>query len=772
MVGIKSVLLVLDDVDDRKMLEALATSGAIRWFKSGSRIIITTRQKEILEFAGLRGDAVYMLEELDKQESLQLFKYHAFGDQEPQEEYIKLSKEVVSISNGLPLVLQVFGSLFKTAETPEECDQLLKDLRTRRQVGGIHEKLRICYDSLNWNEQYIFLDIACLLVGKSSEDAIYIWEGSNVMQDLNKGLMSVLPLLFSNQTLFDGLKVLDLSCCGCLNATPNFAMAPNLEKLILDECNMLKEVDSIGSLRKLDVAFREWDELGISGSRTSPYEQEFCFLIPVGMAVLEELILDHCKCLLKVGESIGQLNNLTLLSMVGCENLGALPCGILQLNSLQLLSLEGCSRIKILPEANMMDVRLDSLQQLILDNCTSLTEIPDYVGGLKCLRCLSLKDCFSLQRLPRSIGSLVVLEELILDHCKCLLEVGESIGQLNNLNILSMVGCENLGDLPCGMLQLNSLQVLNLQSCSRIKILPEASMMDVRLETLQRLILDHCASLTEIPDYVVALKCLRSLSLQGCSSLERISFSIGSLVVLEELILDHCTSLTEMPDLSNLTALQKLNVENCRSLATIPGLQNLTSLKVLYMNGCWDLDVHKIWSELKDATFHNLQAFSIGCKIWHGAKTISLPFPRRGRTRRVPLQLERMDLAVIKMSVDEIMACGIKVAEDATVLDVGVAVGSRLFPAAEDLEAQQEEAPYYRYCRSYTAGFGLDDVIMINARLRKDLEAQQEEAPFYRYCYSYIASDTEQKRQPALMAPKADCQPLLGPVYLRKFAAA
>ncbi|KAF3785325.1 TMV resistance protein [Nymphaea thermarum] len=194
IVGLKSVLLVLDDVDDKKQLDALA--GDISWFGPGSRIIITTRQVGVLQLAGLQEEAIYMLDELDKKESLELFNHHVFGDEEPGEEYTELSKEVLSISNGIPLILELFGSLFRTAESPEKWNELMKDLRLR-QHSEVHEKLRICYDRLNDDEKTIFLDIACLLISKSSEDAIYVWEDRKLSPHLvikslqNKSLIKI-----------------------------------------------------------------------------------------------------------------------------------------------------------------------------------------------------------------------------------------------------------------------------------------------------------------------------------------------------------------------------------------------------------------------------------------------------------------------------------------------------------------------------------------------------------------------------------------------------
>ncbi|KAF3784369.1 TMV resistance protein [Nymphaea thermarum] len=487
--GIGDVLLVLDDVDDRKVLNALA--GNISRFHSGSRIIITTRQDEILKYAGLQDEAIYMLEELDEKEAFKLFNYHAFGGDESQGDYFKLSKEVVAISNGLPLILEVFGSLFKTAKSLGGWKKLLKELR-RRQHSEVHEQLRICYDSLNDNEKLIFLDIACLLVKKNSDDAIFIWEDHNLSpnqairsfqnrslikinkgkflmhdqigdmgreivlresplrhcsrlwceEDLEKVLMkyqarlalvnfsffrgnksqgillnlreeckielrseafelmpelrillinfaifndcdfrhfpaslkwlewkscplATLPLeskfkgivvldlsrsfisqLWSESTTrsssnstkesFDGLKVLDLSCCACLSATPNFAMAPNLEKLVFDECSNLKEVD----------------------------------------------------------DSIGSLKMLVFLSMRECVSLEKLPNKVYELSSLVIFNLKGCSRLVSFPQLppTKSTNGLPNLEELILRGCESFEFLPR-LPEFHSLRSLHIDGC-------------------------------------------------------------------------------------------------------------------------------------------------------------------------------------------------------------------------------------------------------------------------------------------------------------------------------------------------------------------------------------------
>ena len=62
----KKILLVLDDVDKPKQLKMLP--GEHDWFGLGSRIIITTRDKHVLEAHGV--DEIYEVKELNDENAL------------------------------------------------------------------------------------------------------------------------------------------------------------------------------------------------------------------------------------------------------------------------------------------------------------------------------------------------------------------------------------------------------------------------------------------------------------------------------------------------------------------------------------------------------------------------------------------------------------------------------------------------------------------------------------------------------------------------------
>jgi len=70
------VLLVLDDVKDAKQLKDLI--GTHCDFGQGSRIIVTSRDKQVLKNAN--ADVIYQVKEMDSQDSLQLFYSCAFKE--------------------------------------------------------------------------------------------------------------------------------------------------------------------------------------------------------------------------------------------------------------------------------------------------------------------------------------------------------------------------------------------------------------------------------------------------------------------------------------------------------------------------------------------------------------------------------------------------------------------------------------------------------------------------------------------------------------------
>nr|GEY69520.1 hypothetical protein [Tanacetum cinerariifolium] len=161
-----NVLVILDDVDDLVQLEALA--GSRDWFGDGSRIIITTRDEHLLEKHKV--DHVFPVRLLSDDEAIELFNIHAYNEEKHIKDYEKLSLQVVSYADGLPLALKVLGSFLYDKDAKEWTSTMdrLRDIPQSKIV----DKLKINYDGLEPFEKELFLDIACFFRGKLKSETM------------------------------------------------------------------------------------------------------------------------------------------------------------------------------------------------------------------------------------------------------------------------------------------------------------------------------------------------------------------------------------------------------------------------------------------------------------------------------------------------------------------------------------------------------------------------------------------------------------------------
>ena len=158
MIQGKRILLVFDDVDSMDQFDKLAIRRD--YFQPGSIIIITSRDQYLLHMAMVH--FIYKVPTLDYNESLQLFSWHAFGKDHPDENYEEYTKKVVYYAKGLPLLLKVLGSgLFR--KSTYEWNSALEQLKDSRR--DIFYYLMVCLDLLSDKEKKLFLSIALFFVG-------------------------------------------------------------------------------------------------------------------------------------------------------------------------------------------------------------------------------------------------------------------------------------------------------------------------------------------------------------------------------------------------------------------------------------------------------------------------------------------------------------------------------------------------------------------------------------------------------------------------------
>ncbi|KAK9984831.1 hypothetical protein SO802_034356 [Lithocarpus litseifolius] len=170
----RRILLVLDDVNKLVELEYLA--GKRDWFGRGSRIIITTRDKHLLEghLETHLKDKIYEVKALKIEDALHLFYSKAFKNELVPDEYLKLSIGFLNYVAGHPLALIVLGS-FLSKRSVVEWENEFEKLKEHPKPDVIRV-LNISYDGLEGLEQEIFKDIACFFIHERKDYVVQILE--------------------------------------------------------------------------------------------------------------------------------------------------------------------------------------------------------------------------------------------------------------------------------------------------------------------------------------------------------------------------------------------------------------------------------------------------------------------------------------------------------------------------------------------------------------------------------------------------------------------
>ncbi|XP_048227155.1 disease resistance protein RUN1 isoform X3 [Ricinus communis] len=491
----KKVIVFLDDVNDSEQLEALA--GNHGWFGPGSRVIVTGRDKEVLQ---CKVDEIYKVEGLNHNDALQLLSMKAFKEKQPPNDYAKLSEMVVSYAQGVPLALKVLGShLYKRSQ--KEWETMLNKLK-QFPDSNIQKILEISYDELDQMEKDIFLDIACFFKGCEKEKIEDILEGCGfaaewgILRLTEKCLVTIQnnrlemhdliqemglhiakrkgSRLWNSQDICHMLTTdmgkkkvegifLDMSKTGKIHLNhATFSRMPMLRLLKFyrtwpspmnqDAVFIVKSAES-NCLEDLSnrLSLLHWEEYPCK-SLCSNFFMENLVELNMPRSNIEQLWndnegppklrrLDFSESVnLKRLPDLSSTTDLTSIELRGCESLLEIPSSVQKCKKLYSLHLDNCKELRSLPSL----IQLESLSILSLAFCPNLKMLPDIPRGVKDL---SLHDS-GLEEWPSSLPS------------------------LDNLTFFSVSFCKNLRSLP-SLLQWKSLRDIDLSGCSNLKVLPE-----------------------------------------------------------------------------------------------------------------------------------------------------------------------------------------------------------------------------------------------------------------------------------------------------------
>ncbi|KAM1413481.1 hypothetical protein ACFXTO_026073 [Malus domestica] len=602
-VGYKKVLIVLDDVSNRDQLNAIL--GMREWLHPGSKIIITTRYEHLLNAHEVFEK--FMVQELDEEESLELFSWHAFRQSHPEEGCMELSRHVVQHCGGLPLALQVLGSSLsgKSEEVWQSALQKLDVIPNDK----IQKVLRISFDSLqDDHDKNLFLHIASFFTGKTMDYTITILDnlefctrigienlvdrclvtihGSNrlVMHQLVRNMGMAIIHEESPDDPGKRSRVLQKDASNILR---KLSGTENIKGLMLNlasketlvgsdkkRCHVEDYDGNCSRRRRLD--FFSWKPVSFSSKNSASASNEIDFNAEAfrRMHNLEILMLNNVN---DRGSYEEFSKNLVCLSWRGFQ-LKSIP-GNLYLGNLVALDMRNSSlqyvwngtrflpRLKILNLSHSHGIRttpdfsgLPNLERLILKDCINLVEVHESTGDLEKLLVLNLEGCKNLMKLPilRSI------QDLILFGCSKLVLGANTTATTDHLQATA---CEKK------LILLSAKSWYSIWSWGSPRKNIESSSFSLASlpHSLTSLHLGYC-NLSEIPSALTMLSSLEYLDLND-NPITSLPESMNNLVKLRSLAVDGCRNLTMLPELPH--SLKRLHAHFCRSLKRITNLPSL-----------------------------------------------------------------------------------------------------------------------------------------------------------------------------------------------------
>ncbi|KAL3746356.1 hypothetical protein ACJRO7_015333 [Eucalyptus globulus] len=627
----KKVLIVLDDVDEKKQMENLIGQDRLHL---GTRIIITTRNTRVLEFTKQRmapeteevnsDPAVrilpYEMVMINFDDALQLFKRHAFREDSLAMDFDDLSRDIVSTTGCLPLALEVIGSSLR-GEPKAKWENTLKRLR-KIPHEDVLERLKISFDTLNDHQRNIFLDIACLFINEDITNAKYMWEACEFYPELEIDVLVTKSLIKikDDKTFWMHDQLRDLGREIVRRKNPkNFEKQSRVwtSEEFLDFVRTEERYEDVEALdlhwssdisisheeigRFKSLRFLRLSHGAICGDFTASLPKLRWFswyfashhvfgpsMHSKNLVVLE-LFRNSFPDDSKVWDLIKMATKLKNLTLFECHGITRTP-DLSKCLDLERLTFHFCRGLK---EIDDSIGKLKCLLDLNITHCGLIERVSDEIGGLVKLEHFSLEYCYKLSRLPTVIGDLASLRKLDLSSTG-ITSLPESIKNLRCLSDLRLRGTK-IGQLPNSIGKLTSLCTLDLSKDGTDETidrweLPKAIRM---LDKLEELYLGHRNELVgEIPDEIGHLSSLRVLDL--CKTrIYRVPGTIDRLSRLSTLDLTRCDKITELPKLP--ASLVHLRVRSC-SLQVVPNLSKLTNLVELVLS---DGSYHQDSSNLK-----------------------------------------------------------------------------------------------------------------------------------------------------------------------------
>ncbi|KAJ4702456.1 Disease resistance protein [Melia azedarach] len=373
-----------------------------------SFIIITSRDEDITRNMGVDISRIHRPKTLNKEESWSLFSKFAFSRRGicPNEEFVRIGREVLDKCGGLPLAIKTIAALLKQkihslAEWKKINDNF-HELTTEGKNRQVMASLQLSYDEL---PSLLKQCLLCFSIYPedfeiSGEQIVHWWVGEGLIQGRDTKTAAEL-----------GFQYLSELVSRCLVEVVHRRGYDGR----VYSCKMHDLVRDMTIKIAKDEAFCSFDEQGRQKlreeSRWLGFTNDIAPRSLKNSPKLRTLIMMSSNPNL-LNSKLELLSSLRVLDFSGMklEILGVkqLWKRICSLRRLANLNLSGVAEVKEVPSSIQ---NLRNLQILVLRNCHNLAKIGPSITDLKKLIVLDLGSC-PLKYLPHGLEKLVHIQEL------------------------------------------------------------------------------------------------------------------------------------------------------------------------------------------------------------------------------------------------------------------------------------------------------------------------------------------------------------------------
>ncbi|KAK9714793.1 hypothetical protein RND81_06G120500 [Saponaria officinalis] len=443
----KKYLVVLDDVWTVGDWERLAPAFPVRDTSFQSKLLITTRNPQILSHLGDKVVSTWEAKTLDKKNDWELLEKKGSFTQDSLDPVMKeVGRKMLDRCDGNPLAIVALGGVLATKKSLHEWESVLDNLQSHLQGDGLYSRvydvLAMGYYDLHYNIKPCFLHMSHFPEDfRISVDRIYsLWIAEGIVSPIQERIGSKRALEdiaenYLNQLVQKGMiRVVDIDAYDKINTC-------SLHDLMRDKCLDIAREENFVKI----VDLEHQNDSGIGDSDSKKVRR---LTMHVGTEAADESVLKASS------GNVSSLRSLLFISTCGEEDRIEVAsewikdiCKKFEL--LRVLDFEGVVLGGSLPTevGNLIYLRYLSLKG------THVTELPSSICNLRSLLILDLRVKKVRIKLPNVFTNLTSLRHLyfptrvLSQEAHAARPQGYEIEDGNSLNLDNLSHLERVDDV-------------------------------------------------------------------------------------------------------------------------------------------------------------------------------------------------------------------------------------------------------------------------------------------------------------------------------------